>query len=143
MGLSNHREPILTFGAKNRGQIVFVHFEDGGRGRMGLSDSLGRESEGIEFPIRPGGLASISVHLPALNALAIQPNSFALGGPSGLASVFVDGRKVFEAAAGDIIAGPRALSVGKNAMQAPGISDSFLGGIRIAGGMEGPDNPNH
>jgi hypothetical protein len=130
--ITNHREPILTFGSKNRGQIVYAHFEDDGRARIGLSDSLGGNVEGAEFSVSSGGAASLSVDLPALRALSLQPKTMALSAVAGRATVRVDGQKVLEAATGDVIAGPQALSLGKNAMQSQGIYDRFQGDIKVA-----------
>ena len=139
VGITNHREPILTFGAKNRGQIVYAHFENDGRTRIGLSDSSGREVEGTEFSVRPRGTASLRVDLPALRALSLQPKTMALSAAAGEATVVIDGQKVLEVAAGDVIAGPQALSPGKNTMQSQGIYDRFQGEIKITrrkGGLE-------
>jgi hypothetical protein len=131
-GVTNRREPILTFGAKNRGQIVYAHFESDGRARIGLSDSRGRNVEGSEFSVHPGESTSLRVDLPAIRALRLQPNTMGLSTAVGKATVLVNGQNVFEAEAGDVIAGPQALSLGKNAMQVLGILDRFQGEIRFA-----------
>jgi hypothetical protein len=61
----------------------------------------------------------------------------ALSAATGDATVSIDGRKVLDVAAGDILAGPLALSPGKNAMQSQGIYDRFQGEIKTTRHKDG------
>jgi hypothetical protein len=125
---SIRKEPLISLGSKNDGQLVFVQYEGSGRIRIGILDQAGKVTYGTSFA--PQALRSrLRIHMPAL-----YPGSDWSGVIRSDASpesnlVNVDGHDVFSGPAIPFSALPDAVVVGRNALQASNISQEFGGTI--------------
>lgn len=126
---SIRKEPLLSLGSKNSGQLVFVQYEGSGRIRIGILDQSGKTTYGDSFA--PGALHSkVRISMPAL-----YPGKDWAGVMRSDASpesnlVSIDSHDVFMGPAIPFPTLPDAVVAGRNALQASGISQQFGGTIR-------------
>ncbi len=121
-------EPLLSVGAKNRGELVFIRFDGTRQARIGVSTSSGESSLGAPFSIS-GPRARVTAGLPALYP-GPGWSTFGSGeARAGMNTVSVDGRRVFECAAPSLLVGQASVAAGRNTLSVGGIAPVYSGSV--------------
>jgi hypothetical protein len=121
-------EPLLSVGAKNRGEMVFVRFDGTHRARIGVSVQNGETSVGAPLDLT-GPRLRLTLSLPALYP-GLDWSTFAPNGTRpNRNTVSADGREIFEGPAPSLLVGPTSVVAGRNTLMASGTAPAFSGSL--------------